>query len=108
MLAHSDVAPGRKIDPGEKFDWERLFRNGIGHWVEPEPLEQRARLGPGDAGEAVMRLQAILAGYGYGIAVTGSYDDDDAQGDGCLPAPFPARAGRMACPTGRRCETRSG
>ncbi|MGA7267995.1 MAG: N-acetylmuramoyl-L-alanine amidase [Aestuariivirga sp.] len=76
VLAHSDVAPARKSDPGELFDWERLFRNGIGHWVEPEPLEQRARLGPGDAGEAVMRLQAILAGYGYGIAVTGSYDHD--------------------------------
>ena len=37
ILAHSDVAPGRKIDPGEKFDWAWLAANGVGHWVEPAP-----------------------------------------------------------------------
>ena len=35
VLAHSDIAPGRKRDPGEKFDWERLARSGIGLWVPP-------------------------------------------------------------------------
>ena len=35
VLAHSDIAPGRKRDPGEKFDWERLARAGIGLWVPP-------------------------------------------------------------------------
>ena len=38
VLAHSDVSPGRKIDPGEKFDWARLHKAGIGHWVEPVPV----------------------------------------------------------------------
>ena len=37
VLAHSDVAPGRKRDPGEKFDWQRLARAGIGLWVPPAP-----------------------------------------------------------------------
>ena len=32
VLAHSDVAPDRKEDPGELFDWENLARNGIGMW----------------------------------------------------------------------------
>lgn len=32
MLAHSDIAPGRKIDPGELFDWHFLYKNGIGQW----------------------------------------------------------------------------
>ena len=35
VLGHSDVAPGRKIDPGEKFDWARLARGGL---AEPAPV----------------------------------------------------------------------
>lgn len=76
VLAHSDVAPGRKIDPGERFDWRLLHREGIGHWAEPAPIVDGPVLGPGEAGEAVMRLQAMLAEYGYDIAVTGSYDHE--------------------------------
>ena len=74
VLAHSDVAPGRKIDPGEKFDWAALHRAGIGHWVEPEPVGGGAFLQTGDRGEAVAALQAMLAAYGYGIAASGLYD----------------------------------
>ena len=40
MLAHSDVAPTRKKDPGEKFPWARLAATGIGHWVAPEPVDR--------------------------------------------------------------------
>ena len=32
IVGHSDVAPLRKIDPGEKFPWKRMARNGIGIW----------------------------------------------------------------------------
>jgi len=74
VLAHSDVAPGRKIDPGEKFDWALLHRQGIGHRVEPQPVSGGALLGPGEEGEAVLRLQALLARYGYGVSLTGQYD----------------------------------
>ena len=74
VLAHSDVAPGRKIDPGEKFDWAMLHRAGIGHWVEPAAIGGGIFLQEGDRGEAVTALQAALQLYGYGLEVSGHFD----------------------------------
>jgi N-acetylmuramoyl-L-alanine amidase len=76
VLGHSDVAPSRKQDPGEKFPWELLSESGIGHWVRAAPLKlDGTTIMPGDHGEAVMRLQRALRAYGYGIEETGSYDN---------------------------------
>jgi N-acetylmuramoyl-L-alanine amidase len=73
VLAHSDIAPGRKRDPGEKLDWRRLARAGIGIWVEPAPIEDDSGLGVGDEGEGVLRLQQDLASVGYGVEPTGTF-----------------------------------
>lgn len=73
VLAHSDIAPGRKRDPGERFDWARLGRAGIGLWVEPSPAAVELGLGPGDEGDAVLALQQDLSAYGYGVELTGTY-----------------------------------
>jgi N-acetylmuramoyl-L-alanine amidase len=75
VLGHSDVAPRRKIDPGEKFDWGRLALAGVGHWVEPADIRCGDSLGQGDAGDGVMSLQRNLATYGYGIDSSGAYDE---------------------------------
>ncbi len=75
VLAHSDVAPARKIDPGEKFPWRLLHEAGVGHWVEPELAGEGGRgLKPGDAGAEVDALRAQLSLYGYGIAPSGHFD----------------------------------
>jgi N-acetylmuramoyl-L-alanine amidase len=76
VLAHSDVAPRRKIDPGEKFDWARLARAGIGHWTGPFPIVDGAVLARGCSGAGVARLQENLLSYGYHIAITGDYCED--------------------------------
>lgn len=74
VVAHSDVAPGRKVDPGEKFDWAYLKAFGIGHYVEPEKMAGGSFLQLGDGGDPVMALQAMLKLYGYGIEVNGEFD----------------------------------
>jgi len=74
ILAHSDVAPLRKRDPGEKFPWQRLHEAGLGLWVSPAPLGAGPCLGPADRGPAVAALQTALAAFGYGILASGIYD----------------------------------
>ena len=79
VLAHSDVAPDRKIDPGEKFDWRRLHAAGVGHWVEPAPPDPAdPGFAPGYSGAEVAAFQEGLATYGYGAEPTGVLDQATA------------------------------
>lgn len=79
VLAHSDVSPGRKVDPGERFPWAVLARHGLALHVAPAPLGLVGPgLGPGDAGAAVRGLQGRLAQAGYGLAASGRFDDATA------------------------------
>jgi N-acetylmuramoyl-L-alanine amidase len=75
VLAHSDIAPSRKRDPGEKFPWKTLADSGVGLWVKPAPI---AEAGPvftlGDTNPAIEETQALLANYGYGVTVSGHLD----------------------------------
>jgi len=67
VVGHSDVAPARKLDPGERFDWPRLAAAGIGLW----PGDVDAADGPADIGE----VQARLAAHGYGVPESGVLDE---------------------------------
>ena len=97
VLAHSDLAPMRKQDPGEKFPWPRLYRAGVGHWVKPTAIRKGPALARGDRGEAVAALQTMLARYGYGVAVTGEFDEATAAVVAAFQRHFrPARVDRIA------------
>jgi len=74
ILAHSDIAPDRKRDPGEKFPWARLAAAGVGHFVEPEPIRGGRFFSVGESGAPIEALQAMLALYGYPLQITGVYD----------------------------------
>lgn len=74
VVGHSDVAPGRKIDPGELFPWARLAACGIGRYVPPAPIVDGPALGPGDSGEQVRQLQRDLADAGYLLDETAEFD----------------------------------
>ncbi|MBP0439211.1 N-acetylmuramoyl-L-alanine amidase [Tianweitania sediminis] len=71
ILAHSDVAPGRKIDPGEKFPWSRLEAAGVGLAAPSGPLSEAKPCGP----DLVLQTQQALAFWGYGIEPTGVEDE---------------------------------
>src|SRR3954464_11874120 len=75
VVAHSDIAPSRKKDPGEKFPWKSLHDSGIGLWVKPVPVVPD---GPifvlGDSNPAIKELQELFARYGYGVLATGQFD----------------------------------
>ncbi|GJE09238.1 MULTISPECIES: N-acetylmuramoyl-L-alanine amidase [Methylobacterium] len=74
VLAHSDVAPERKEDPGETFPWARLAAAGVGHWVPPVPLRDGRFFAQGDSGQPVEALQAMFTLYGYDLPVQGVFD----------------------------------
>ena len=75
ILAHSDIAPMRKRDPGEAFPWAVLHAAGVGHYAPPAALGGGRFFSRGDAGPPVAALQQMLALYGYGLPVTSSFDE---------------------------------
>ncbi|MFK7791331.1 MAG: N-acetylmuramoyl-L-alanine amidase [Devosiaceae bacterium] len=75
VLAHSDIAPDRKEDPGELFPWDRLAAAGVGHYLPPAPVIDGRFMSVGDAGEPVAALQNMLKLYGYPIVANGRYDE---------------------------------
>jgi N-acetylmuramoyl-L-alanine amidase len=74
VLAHSDIAPDRKIDPGEYFPWDRLAAAGIGLWAPPAPITTGPVLCLGDQGPDVMTLQRAFAALGYDAPSDGRFD----------------------------------
>jgi N-acetylmuramoyl-L-alanine amidase len=57
ILAHSDVAPGRKSDPGEYFPWHELATHGIGVW--PDTADEDSVKSGG------INIERALHDYGY-------------------------------------------
>ena len=74
IVGHADIAPDRKVDPGPRFPWQRLYRAGIGAWYDEATVfsywaKFQEQLPPADV------LQRALAAYGYRVAPTGLADD---------------------------------
>ena len=73
IVGHADVAPQRKIDPGPRFPWQRLYKLGYGAWYDDETVvrywDQFFMHMP-----SVFQVQRALHTYGYQIEQTGASD----------------------------------
>ncbi len=65
VVSHACVSPGRKRDPGEKFDWRRLALSGLSVWLDPEP--------GADEDPDAARFRAAAARFGYSVPPSGAW-----------------------------------
>lgn len=75
VVAHSDIAPDRKEDPGELFPWEWCAAFGIGLWVPPASLDHGLASTLGDHDDKVLEFQKLLSAIGFGVPVSGIFDE---------------------------------
>jgi len=76
IVAHSDISPGRKVDPGALFPWERLHRErGIGPWPPADRL--RAEHGSGAALPSPSEMRSLLGRWGYRVGVGPGWETAD-------------------------------
>lgn len=74
VIGHSDIAPGRKVDPGPLFPWKELYDNGIGAWFDEQAVKKEIETNCGNEVD-IQKLQTNLLRYGYGIKITGKLDE---------------------------------
>ncbi|HHI89260.1 MAG TPA: N-acetylmuramoyl-L-alanine amidase [Hellea balneolensis] len=73
IVGHSDIAPDRKIDPGPRFPWQRLYQRGIGAWYDDATVIRYWRQFDGQV-PPMTTIQKALGIYGYKIEQTGTLD----------------------------------
>jgi N-acetylmuramoyl-L-alanine amidase len=73
ILGHSDIAPGRKNDPGPKFPWRRFADEGIIPWPDEAMVKARQAEFEGALPD-IAWFQEKLVAHGFSLPVTGTMD----------------------------------
>ncbi len=73
ILGHSDIAPGRKVDPGPSFPWKKLYENhNIGAWPDVNASLKHTMI---PQNVDTLWVQKLLRHYGYNCPITGTKDE---------------------------------
>lgn len=75
VVAHSDIAPTRKEDPGPLFPWKKLAVQGIGAWYDEQLVQRMIQVASFKADPDIRKVQTQLGIYGYDIQITGELDE---------------------------------
>ncbi len=73
VLGHSDIAPGRKTDPGPKFPWKRFADLGLVQWPDAALVAQR-QTGFQETLPNIGWFQARLSQHGFSVPSHGELD----------------------------------
>ena len=81
ILAHSDIAPTRKQDPGPLFPWKKLYEeHQIGMWYDEEKKQSFYPSALDDItilyedASFIRKVQTSFKSFGYDIQITGMWD----------------------------------
>jgi N-acetylmuramoyl-L-alanine amidase len=78
IIAHSDIAPNRKLDPGPRFPWELLYRHGHGAWFDYQTMIKYAEKFTLSM-PSLLTIQQALRKYGYNLEISGEFDKQTSQ-----------------------------
>lgn len=74
IVAHSDIAPQRKIDPGPRFDWQQLAKEGLGRWYDAAQVQVLTERYQNNGLPEVAWVQEQLSRLGYALESSGILD----------------------------------
>lgn len=79
VVGHSDIAPGRKLDPGPFFPWKELADAGVGAWPDTATIATYRQRFDSMGLPATADLQTAFSRYGYSLVSSGIMDERTRQ-----------------------------
>ncbi|PPR79296.1 MAG: N-acetylmuramoyl-L-alanine amidase AmiD [Alphaproteobacteria bacterium MarineAlpha2_Bin1] len=76
IVGHSDIAPLRKKDPGELFDWKRLAKKNLSIWPKKSSVNPFNNICIGEKSKSVLEVQEALSDIGYKINKDGYFGNE--------------------------------